>query len=457
MKLQASPKRLLTHEATSAVLVFVVGFVFLFCLEDRMREHAHGGLYFHQWTSEKMMQTVSVLALREEPLKSLFYLHVQPPVFDAIRAALVSFWPDVDGETLIRNIDRALYLVWNFFYALMGMLIFLWLSKLTNRLVGLMAVAACWLHPALIFFATLLEGTIISAFGFLWACFELWLLGSTKEADRRGSVIRLSLAVVFMFLTRSVFQWPVLVVFVVSLVLTRVDWKTIALFVSMTGTVMGAYTLKQYLLFDITYTSSLAGYNCCKSIGGCGEVERPSKETIEQWKAGDPQASAALVLRQRRTLHGANYNSLRFLNRGKMQLEKYKVLVKEKELGELYDDYKLNFEIFLRPSSRYTEHVIVDRLPWRDWYDKALSHTSLIVLLSSAILIWLINGGYKTPLRGIGFMLPVLFTAAVTIIFERGENMRFKFFIEPVLWVFISSQAAGIVTMVQRLVGAPRG
>jgi hypothetical protein len=29
---------------------------------------------------------------------------------------------------------------------------------------------------------------------------------------------------------------------------------------------------------------------------------------------------------------------------------------------------------------------------------------------------------------------------AISVLFESGENMRFKFFIEPVLFIFIASQ-----------------
>jgi hypothetical protein len=53
--------------------------------------------------------------------------------------------------------------------------------------------------------------------------------------------------------------------------------------------------------------------------------------------------------------------------------------------------------------------------------------------------------------RGLGLALPVLFVFAASVMFERGENMRFKFFVEPVLYVFIVSQLG---TLARRVAGS---
>ena len=39
-------------------------------------------------------------------------------------------------------------------------------------------------------------------------------------------------------------------------------------------------------------------------------------------------------------------------------------------------------------------------------------------------------------LHGLGLALPALYIAGVTIVFESGENMRYRFFLEPTLFVF---------------------
>ena len=38
-------------------------------------------------------------------------------------------------------------------------------------------------------------------------------------------------------------------------------------------------------------------------------------------------------------------------------------------------------------------------------------------------------------------LLPGLFVVLVSILADKGENMRFKFFVEPVMIVFLVSQA----------------
>ena len=43
--------------------------------------------------------------------------------------------------------------------------------------------------------------------------------------------------------------------------------------------------------------------------------------------------------------------------------------------------------------------------------------------------------------RTLGFCLPALFIISLCSVFDRGENMRFKFFVEPVLFVFLAAQA----------------
>ena len=78
----------------------VVAFLFLILLELTSRSRAPDGLRFQVWSSERLMQTLSVNNLREEPLRSLWYLHIQPPLFDAFRALLVQVHPSLQGGTL---------------------------------------------------------------------------------------------------------------------------------------------------------------------------------------------------------------------------------------------------------------------------------------------------------------------------------------------------------------------
>ena len=46
---------------------------------------------------------------------------------------------------------------------------------------------------------------------------------------------------------------------------------------------------------------------------------------------------------------------------------------------------------------------------------------------------------------GLGILLPGLFVVLVSVLADKGENMRFKFFVEPVMIVFLVSQAAAVI------------
>src|SRR5205814_201144 len=102
---------------------------------------------FHAWTSEYMMQTVSVGELRLEPIKSLWYNHIQPPLFDAIRDVLAAFYPRADGPTLMRQVDAGIYVVWMFVYAATAALVFAWLRRMTGPRAASIAFAVFLFLP----------------------------------------------------------------------------------------------------------------------------------------------------------------------------------------------------------------------------------------------------------------------------------------------------------------------
>jgi len=74
-------------------VVGIGGLVFQLALQFGMGLYAKDGFdYQDPWSSETMMQTVSIEDLRDEPLQSLFNIHMRPPGLDAIRAVLATMW-----------------------------------------------------------------------------------------------------------------------------------------------------------------------------------------------------------------------------------------------------------------------------------------------------------------------------------------------------------------------------
>jgi hypothetical protein len=432
-----------------AAAVFVASALFLAMAEVNARAHAPDGFYLQKYTSEYLMQTVSVADLRDEPLRSLWYLHIQPPALDSVRAVLARVYRTAEGDALMRRVDAGLYTAWGLVSSALAALVCLWLCRLVRPAFAVPAALLFVLHPASVFYATLLDGTLLSAFGVTWFLYELW-----RARAGGGSVPRLAVAILLLFFTRSVFQWPFLLVAAASLALLGMPWRRLAVLVGSVALVMGAYVVKQRVLFGITFTSSFAADNFCKGLHeycpGVTSVPRPSP----------PDPARARVLSRTAKLNGEyNYNQVAFLRRSFSQMAEYRALLRTRTWRQNAEALRRNVAFWLRPSSRYTEHVLVDRLPWRGAFDAAFSGARLLALLGLGALGWLARRERASVRTGVALALPAAYVFAVSVLFEGGENMRFKFFLEPAIYVFLAAQAAALPSALQRVrrLGLRRG
>ncbi len=416
------------------VVVFAVALLWLFALEERFRNEAKEHLYFHDWTSEYMMQTVSLGDLRVEPFKSLWYNHIQPPVFDAIRASIAAFFPNSNGEALMRRVDQRLYVLWMFVYSASAVLVFSWIRRGIGVGAAITSVLIYLLLPGPIFYATFLDSTFLSSVLILWFFATLWRLGQGDPAEKE-----LALVGILLFFTRSVFQWPFLVVLATTLALMGVPRTKVKRVLLPLGIVMAAFLAKQYILFGLTTTSSFGPDSFCKGLSeychGTTKVDLP--KTTDKFNA--------FVLRRAEKLNGEyNYNQEAFLQRSFSQMAEYKALLRRLTPARVIEILRVNFDFYLRPTSRHSSHVIVDRLPWRRPFETLLSGWPFVALLGLAAVGWLRSvrseagdERRRSVRRGLGLALPALYIAAVTIVFESGENMRYRFFLEPTFFVFI--------------------
>jgi len=432
--------------------VFVFGLLLMSGLQARYRPLAEEGTYFQEHSSEDMMQTASLLDLRERPGETLLVLHIQPPLLDAVRASLARLWPAVGQRALVVRVDRSLYLIWTVVYASMGVLVFRWLRPLLSSAWGAgLATLAFFLHPAAIYYATLLEGTLLTSFGILWLCYALWRIPA------RGATLSLVGAYVLLFLVRSIFQWPALVVLVAALLLRRAPRRSVLAVVLSCGLVVGSFMLKQHLVLATTSTSSFAGMSCLQALGEEPEVGLTSPTDTplgplfpRLFPAGLPPA----LTRETKIGGAHNFNHLADLRNARTLAARCRERLVSDPFGRTLAAWVENADLFFQPSSRYvTPHVIVDRLPWRRPYDWVFSGLRLAFLLALATFVWARGRPRPELLRGLGLALPVLFVSAASMMFDRGENMRFKFFVEPVLYVFLVAQAGTLLWRLRRAVG----
>lgn len=431
-----------------ALLAGGLAVVFLVLLRAWAAPHALPGGYLHAWSSEYMMQTVSAADLRSEPLLSLLYLHIQPPLFDALRALLVARHAELDGAALLQAVDADLYRCWGLASGAAVALVCAWLARLRGSVAGTLGAALFALHPAVIFYATFLDTTFVSAAGVLWLTYELWRAGAG-----RGSAARLLAALIALLLTRSIVQWPFVFVAAASLALVGAERRLAARALLPFALATALFVGKQYALFGLTITSSFGPDSFCKGLSefclGTTPVAVPRL----------PPPGAASVLRRTEKLNGEyNYNQLAFLRRSFAQLAEYRALLAATPPPRLVGLMARNASIWLRPSSRHSAHALVDRLPWRAAFDFLWSGAALVALLvlSAAGWAWGARGSPAELRRGLGLALPVAYVAAVSIAFESGENMRYKFFVEPVLWVFVCAQVASGLARLRARAGGGR-
>ncbi len=420
-------RRLRAHPA---FFIFVFGLIFLLSLERYTGHDAIDGIYFQEWSSsEDMMQTVSIVDLRNEPLQSLYYLHIQPPALDVVRATLAQLWLQADEKLLVTRVDQGLYFLWAVVYSTLVALICRWLSLLTHSGFALCASVFFLFHPALILYSTYLDGTLLCSLGILWSYYELW-----KLEKQRGSILPFTMSVVMLFFVRSIFQWPVVILYAVSLLFLRISVRKVIIFSVIAGTIMVSYTLKQYYLFGIPSTSSFAGLNCLRGLGDYLEYKDPGAPL-------PPITSAKVLDRESKITGVANLNNIRYLQYYQELLRECPERLLSKPWHETVLAYLNNLAIYFLPSSRFTTaHIIVNRLPWRSLYDGLFSGSTLVILLGASITWWLARNAKKNLRYGLGMILPASFIFLTSIVFEMGENMRFKFFLEPVFFVFIVSQ-----------------
>jgi hypothetical protein len=423
------------HQATIfAVVIGFAGFLFQIFLQTILRPYTADGLHFQIWSSETMMQTVALEDLYTAPLETLWNLHIQPPALDALRAVLVQLWPSTDPLVAVSHVDLLLYWVWSLLYGILGSLIFIWLQALTNNYVGIVAVMVVLLHPASIFFTTLLDATLLST---LLVTLMYYSLGKVRWNDKK-SFMAISFVVLAILFTRAIFQWPFIFLFAVSLIMVGMQRRRVMAFMAITFAVFGLYLLKQQIKFGISSTSSFTGYNLTRSVGGdfdyVGYLDSTADVSIDR--------ELPVVLSRTTKSNGAtNLNHISYLALNQELINDYLEYMRSAPIGLLAVNYLENLEEYLRPSSDYTRHVIVDRLPWRTAYEIVFSSPILVILFVIAGLNALRKAvATRQLIRYTGLALPAAYIFAVSVLAERGENMRFKYFIEPVIIVFIIYQ-----------------
>jgi len=435
------------------IIVFLISAAYALGLQNMMRSLTPDGMYFHPWSSETMMQTVSLKFLREAPVRTLLSIHIQPPAFDAIRAALALPLRDLSDEAAVRRVDGALYSLGAVLVAMLVAMVFRWLAEYSFAAAAVGAFLVL-LHPASMFFATFLDSTLLSSLLVAGTYFSLWKIKNGRDT----AITSISLLVLGLFFTRSIFQWPALLMFALCLYFLGVGQRTLRTFLVTTCLISGLYLAKQASQFGLFSTTSFSGISLANSIGaGLGTetyttfLDRGGHSTKE-----DPTLPG--VLTSSTKINGEpNFNNIAYLELNRQLLARYKNTLRNASFERLAGSYLENALIYFMPTSTYSSHVIVDHLPWTKIYNAVFSAPVLPILLLVAFLVWAVRAvKLRTSRKSIGMLLPALYILAVCIFSDKGENMRFKFWLEPIMVVFLVSQLHAVAQGLHDTLSRPR-
>jgi hypothetical protein len=198
--------------------------------------------------------------------------------------------------------------------------------------------------------------------------------------------------------------------------------------------VIGLYSAKQECLFGTFSTTTLRGTNLASAIGATcppNQVGRASGRT---------QSGPAVLVQPLKADNSPNFNHVDHLDDERHLLACFRRNLAERSLGSIGSAYVANFELFIRPSSDYWPNPLIDRVPWRRFFDGAFSGRPLvwISLGVSVLSLWRARQRLRAALA---LALPAAYVFLVCVTAEHGENMRFKFFLEPAIYVWWAAQS----------------
>jgi hypothetical protein len=248
--LWTSVKRLWTHAGPRAAVIWFAVYV-LVCLTGQKfnTDYLNFGWQLIPWD-----------ILSTDPLRSVFYLHIQPPLWNLLLGTTAWLSPFSDRLTL------------QVLMAIIGVAV-AWLAAVLARRLGLSQNTAvivaliATLHPEV--FKGAFEPTYELATAGLLLLVLIAVADLSRKENVRRSLVILASAVTVTALTRSLYHpvWAILIVFFgLWLVRHRINWKSSILVLSIPVIFMGGWMAKNEVLFGHATMSSWFGMNLQRAV-----------------------------------------------------------------------------------------------------------------------------------------------------------------------------------------------
>lgn len=410
-----------------------------------------------------LWQTVPMDLLRESPLESIWYFHAQPPLFNLLGSIL--------GAVFYPHHLEALYTL----NILLGVLIVMMSGYILHTLiaqpiVGNIAIFFIALYPALYIYEAYILYTHLTAFWMVLCIFWIARYKATQNAFSLYSfIVTLNLTI----LTRSLYHPILLIVSILGLMLVIRQSRTRLLALStLISLPTAVFLIKNWLIFGFFGLSSWTGMNLyniaqegytytqLQELTQAGvinsmviEVDRFAEPSIYV-EYGYTKTSDIAVL------NNNDRNNINYVDISAQYGESALALIRHSPRDYVFAVARAYF-LFALPSGEY-EYTLANAKDMG--LHSELYHTimgagievptarislfSMLIALSLMLFIidtfrragWTLQQ-WREMLREDIVMMTlfgfITYTIIVSILFEYGENQRFKYLVEVPLVIFI--------------------
>lgn len=437
-------------------------------------------IYFMPW--DELWQTIPTDLLRDDFLRSVWYFHAQPPVFNAFVGLLIKFF--------YPNQLDLLYVVNIICGSLLAGMIFWILWVITKK--SMLALACGFvlaLNPSLFLFEAYPLYTLLTAFLIVLSVF---CLAVYAENGRLWLLPTLILVLNILILTRSLYHLIILV-FAVPFVLwlAEKNWRRIFIAVVLISTLSVGWYSKNLIQFGFFGGSSWMGMGLWNAVSpryNAEEMRLMIEQGILQDTAVysdpfDPPSHFAEFGFQKTSnipvLARDDYNNINVLDISKMYQHNAITLIKHNPAHYALTGL-IAYLVYTSPPSRFyhlednaekvgrheafVSQVIFGQallqryLPFKD--DTVGSLLAILLPVNMLVYgLWVFKQNrfsiqkWLTYIRIDAVLVfivsMILYTTAVSVTMEYVENVRFQFLVEQLIWVFIIVTTYRAVTQYQ--------
>ncbi|NDA80887.1 MAG: hypothetical protein EBX92_07200 [Actinobacteria bacterium] len=410
------------------------------------------GFYFQETSANVMMQTLEMRTLVEHPIASLWYLHVNPPLFDLVRLLLIV--PDrLLGNDITELLsDRRLYLFHAILFGVVVALVYSTVRELNGTRLEAVAVSILWsIYPGNVAMATYLDPTYLSMFLFLLSVNRgvCWLVSKKNKDAYLGLT-----ALLLLSWTRSLFQIQILIPTIVI-----ASWIYLKSEKSLANAVKFGITLcllflpvKQFLLFGSFSTSTFVG------VQELGMIQyNPTQDELD--KVAIP---SRLIINSQRVVSKYNSPENAVANYQQETVFRKRIIASPIDsLQAIPNTIATSARKALSATQDYQPNVASNRLPWSDisrWLFSGWRYVALGIIGLAGQL-----GRFGWRNKSLLFMLAAVAVVGSQILvgsvrfgtvdFNWTESNRLKFIVEPIVFCII---AVGLTSSVRLLRGTLR-